>query len=312
MVETREGIEARRRPAELRSATAPLTTGMSSGLLFLLAHPDDEYFFAPRIRQAVQAGDNVYCIYTTDGTWYGVEPEVRIRESTMALRRLGVPEEHLFFIGVELGIKDGYSYLRLDQLYEAVCQTTRNLKVDEIHVLAWEGGHPDHDAGHLVGMALARNHGIERVYECAGYNSYRLPPRFFRVMKCVPRQGAMTTLRFGIREGLWYYSLCFCYRSQWKTFLGLSPGSFLRWVVSRRHVQRRVEGIDYTIRPHHGPLFYETRFGVSFDQFRVATADFVERHGLSGERPLDHISIKAETFERKQPWPSIPLKTEIA
>ncbi|MBN2559422.1 MAG: PIG-L family deacetylase [Phycisphaerae bacterium] len=262
------GVEASTTPAD-----SPSKTG--KGILFVLAHPDDECFFSPRIKEAVDAGHAVYCAYTTDGGGHGVSPEIRMRESGNALALLGVPPQHLFFAGVTSGIRDGSSYMRIGDVYDAAYQSIGHLRIDEIYVMAWEGGHVDHDACHLVGVALARALGIERVYECPGYNRYRAIPFLFRVMKWIPRKAATSTCRFGLAEGLFFFSLCLCHRSQWKTWIGLGPEAFVRLVLRRRHDRRRVAGIDYTVRPHTGPLLYEKQFGISFDRFREATAPFV-------------------------------------
>lgn len=250
------------------------------GILFLLPHPDDEFFFAPRIRRAAAEGKSVYCAFLTDGTWYGVAPETRMRESTRALGRLGVAERNLRFLGVRLGIRDGYAHLEIDRLYEALLESVRALRIEEIYVLAWEGGHPDHDTSHLVGAALAGELGVGRIHECPGYNAYKLPPPLFHVMRSIPREEAVCSNRLTVTEGLACFSLCTCYRSQFKTFVGLAPESFYRLVVLRRHERRRVAGIDYTRPPHAGALFYEKRFHLSFDEFHAATAGFVSRHGL--------------------------------
>ncbi len=267
------------------TATTDDETASGKSILFVLAHPDDEFFFAPRISEAVEAKDAVYCAYITDGAGRGVSPTVRSRESTKALGHLGVPAANLLFVGAEAGIRDGSAHVRLGEAYDALADAVRDLPLHEIYVLAWEGGHPDHDAIHLVGVALARTLGVTHVYECPGYSRDRVTLLPFRVMKLIPRPSETSTCRFGLAEGLFYFSLCACYRSQWRTWLGLGPEAFVRLVLGRRHEQRAATGIDYTARPHPGPLLYERRFGVSFTQFREATAEFISSHVLPS-RPV--------------------------
>ncbi|MCK4343440.1 MAG: PIG-L family deacetylase [Phycisphaerae bacterium] len=263
--------------AEVPAEPAAGPRGTGRGTLFVLAHTDDEFFFSPSIRRAVAAGNAVYCAFTTDGTGQGVSPEIRKRESTKALRRLGVSEKNLLFVGLEAGIPDGAAHTRVADVYDALKRTVHDLPLDEIYVPAWEGGHADHDAGHLAGVALARSLGVARVYECPGYHRHT---KFFpfRVMTWIPRAATTARYRFGFVEGLFYFSLCACHRSQWKTWLGLGPEAFVRLVVCRRHEYRSVTGIDYTRPPHAGPLLYEHRFGVSFAEFREATAAFIAEH----------------------------------
>jgi len=259
----------------VRRAAGPPPPGAApdGGALFLLAHADDEFFFAPRIRQLVAVGRPVYCVYATDGAGRGTDPAVRQRESARALAQLGVPETHQFCLGVAHGIPDGQAHRAVTRLAAIVEEFARARPLAEIYVPAWEGGHADHDATHLVGVALARALGVPRVWECPSYHACsRLP---FRVMHFIPRVEPAEMQRLTLAEGLFLFGLIGSYRSQWRTWLGLGPEAFWRLVVQRRHPCRRVAGIDYTQPPHAGPLLYETRFGVSFAEFRAATAEFV-------------------------------------
>jgi hypothetical protein len=151
-------------------------------------------------------------------------------------------------------------------------------RIGEVYVPAWEGGHADHDAAHLIGVALARGLGIRDVYACPSYNAAaRFAP--FRVMKPIPRAGRVVeTLRLSLAQGLFCFALCECHPSQWRTWIGLGPESFVRLVVQRSHYRWRVITTDYATPPHSGPLLYEKRFGTSFDEFRSATGAFVARH----------------------------------
>lgn len=252
---------------------APSCVGPDSGALFLFAHADDEFFFAPRIKRLVAAGRPVYCVYATDGAARGADPEVRRRESARALAQLGVPETHQFYLGVTQGIPDGQAHRAIARLAAAIEDFARARPLGEVYVHAWEGGHADHDATHLVGVALARTLGVPRVCECPAYHARsRLP---FRVMRFIPRPGPVEVQRLTLAEGLFCLGLMGSHPSQWRTWLGLGPEAFWRLVVQRRHACRPVAGIDYTRPPHPGPLLYETRFGVSFAEFRAATGEFV-------------------------------------
>jgi N-acetylglucosamine malate deacetylase 1 len=245
------------------------------GVLLLLAHFDDEFFFSPVIEEAVGAGRPVYCVYTTDSRGYGVPSEIRKRESLRALESLGVPESSVMCVGVQSGIADGMAFRCLPQMHRAVGEAVSGLDITEIYVLAWEGGHPDHDATHLAAVALARELGVRRLLECPAYSAYQARILPFRVMHWIPRAEKIVTRRFGLAVALRCFASCLHYRSQWRTFLGLAPGAFLGFVVFHRHRCRVVRGIDYTMRPHPGPLFYEKRFGVSFEEFSDATAGFI-------------------------------------
>ncbi|MFQ5495796.1 MAG: PIG-L deacetylase family protein [Phycisphaerae bacterium] len=258
--------------------------------IFLLPHPDDEYFFAPWIARTAAAGTEVYCVFTTDGTAYGADPQTRMRESAQALERLGVPEEQLLFPGVQCGIRDGRSHERMEIILESVREATSPLSIGTIYVPAWEGGNVDHDAAHLVGAALGPALGVSRIYECPMYHCHRTAYPWFHVMRLIsrpprsskgrngsppPSTDGRHVVSLGPREAWQYFRLMRRFRSQWRSFAGLAPGAFLRIVVERRFTRRPLPRIDYTRRPHAGPLFYEKRAGIPFERFHATTAPFV-------------------------------------
>src|SRR4029079_13639426 len=92
---------------------------------------------------------------------------------------------------------------------------------DEIITLAWEGGHQDHDAAHLVALALA----IARGVRCIDFPPYLGKRRPYRVLArlCIGE-----TRRLSMRE-IWRRAmLCWRYPSQRRTWLGLWWGLW-RW-----------------------------------------------------------------------------------
>ena len=243
-------------------------------ILTILGHPDDEYFFASRIAFERARGHRIICVFLTDGTAYGVSPKVRENESRRALAELGLANEDLHF----LGIKDSESYTLLEELYTRVKEIADRTSISSIFVLAWEGGHVDHDAAHLIGIALARSLGIlDSLFEFAGYNGYGVPGKLFRVFRMIPNRLPVRRRRLSIREAVRSFLLFRWYRSQLKSFIGLMPDSFYRIVLRRGEEMRPVANIDYRLPPHPGALLYERRFGVAFSKFRQAAGPFIEK-----------------------------------
>jgi len=250
--------------------------------LFLLAHAGDEVFFAPVIKSVIESNRPVYLIYMTDSSGNKSDPEVRMKESICALEQLGVPKEHLYFPGVMLNVRDGEGYMHLEKLYEIAVAIAQKLLPTKLYVPAWEGGHPDHDASHLVGVALAKHLCIQYVYECSCYHSYtRILP--FRVMNLIPRIVPSSQHRLTLAEGLFFLSLIRFYPSQWRTWIGLAPEIFFHLVLIRHHEYRLVTKIDYLNPPHPGRLLYEKRFGVSWEKFHIASREFISHHLIPGE-----------------------------
>lgn len=240
-------------------------------VLVLLPHHDDEFFMSKGILDRTAAGRTVAVAYLTFGSIYGASSEERVKESDLALRRLGVAAEHVHQLGLEQNIFDGQLHTRLPDAYAALERLAKRYHVTEICVLAWEGGHQDHDSAHYLGVSLARRSLPEaELREFPAYTAYRRSAPFFTVMRLIPRVTPVdiTPLRLiercKILAGIRYY------RSQRKTFMGLSPGICTRVLLLGELQTRQVAGIDYRSKPHAGDLYYERRFGVRFEELRAA------------------------------------------
>src|SRR5688572_141948 len=117
--------------------------------LFIFAHQDDEVAIVPRIRREVENGSSVHCFFLTDGSANGASPERRNAESRGVLTSIGVAAENLHFLGSVHQTRDQHLEDSLEQSLQLILQTIGTQPVHRIYTLAWEGGHPDHDAAHL-------------------------------------------------------------------------------------------------------------------------------------------------------------------
>ncbi|HYU25306.1 MAG TPA: PIG-L family deacetylase [Thermoanaerobaculia bacterium] len=223
--------------------------------LFVFAHQDDEVAIATRIAREVAAGARVVCAFLTDGG----APQVRDAESRAALQELGVHE--LIFVG----LPDGKLVEHLEEAYRAI----EAIDAGEVMTLAWEGGHQDHDAAHLVALALAIARGV-RCLEFPLYHGKGLWGPFFHVMK--PLHGGQRR-RLSAREVWRRTRLCWRYPSQWRSWIGLCWPTLLRWneVVCDASAERVLHP------PHEGRLLYERRFRFPRERFFAAAGPFIEK-----------------------------------
>lgn len=229
-------------------------------IVFVFAHQDDEIAAAPRIRRAVAAGDAIACAFLTDGK----KPLMRDEESRRALASLGVTE--VAFIGSENRIADGTLVDNLDRALALL--SARFDRADEVWTLAWEGGHQDHDAAHLVALAFAQQHGA-RCFEVPLYTGFRRIGPFFRV--CCPTGEEWTSRPLKLREVLANAALVRFFRSQRRTWLVLLPGILTTW---REHA-REASAARVQSRPHAGPLYYERRFRFPYERFEALALTFI-------------------------------------
>jgi LmbE family N-acetylglucosaminyl deacetylase len=239
--------------------------------LLLLAHHDDEYFVSARIRREIRAGNRVLVMYTTWGSAYGTSGEARASESLRALGMAGVTGHDVVMLGRDLGVDDGDAGANCLRILAGCRDALRDVTIHRLISPAWEGGHPDHDITHLVARRLAEEWQIrDELYEFPLYTAEGAPRPLFRVNRFGRRAGQTIHTSLGLRERIWALLLARCYRSQWRSFVGLLPESTIRYLVQGEQQLRRVaQGVSdgglRIERPHAGELFYERRFGTRFE-----------------------------------------------
>jgi hypothetical protein len=194
-------------------------------------------------------------------------------ESRAVLGKLGVAAEDVHFLGCELGISDTLLFRRTVDAYEATRYLIARWEPGpRILMPAWEGGHPDHDAAHLIGLMLAReSDAAAEVFQFSVYHGCGLPGSLFRVLSPLPGNGSVVE-----RDVLWidrlrYLRYCLSYPSQWTTWIALFPLVLANYIIVGK---QRLQSVDPTrVRqpPHGGVLLYERRGFCTWAEFAEAT-----------------------------------------
>ena len=259
---------------------APASRGPTGATLVLFAHNDDEFFVAPLLRRETAAGGRVLVAYLTFGSVYGADPTLRITESRRALEGMGIRPEDVLLTGLDAGIFDGELTGKVEPALQTLAAATQDMAIERILVPAWEGGHPDHDACHLVGVALAQSQRTAgTLYEYPTYNGRGLPWHFGRVMEFPDGDGDVQRSRISLWEGWWAIKCGLSYRSQRRTFVWILPGAMNKYLLARRSLLRKVPvDRDYRRPPHAGKLFYERRSSLTFQQFSESLRPFMTTH----------------------------------
>jgi LmbE family N-acetylglucosaminyl deacetylase len=253
------------------------TVPRRKNVLFVLAHQDDECPLSTHIACELAAGHTVHCVFLTDGS-ARVDPGVRDAESRRVLGRLGVDASRIHFVGSRRGIPDGGLVGRLDDAFALLEDVVHGVALDRVYCLAYEGGHQDHDASHVVALALARRRRlVPHTWEVPFYNGYGVPGQLFRVQAMLPGRGHVHRRALSPGHALRHALLCLDFPSQWRTWIGLFPELFVKRAVLRREELRSVDVERVRRPPHAGALFYERRFGFAYDEFRAAVDAFLER-----------------------------------
>ncbi|MEN9846130.1 MAG: hypothetical protein RIS36_1277 [Pseudomonadota bacterium] len=246
-------------------------------VVFLFAHYDDEFFVLPRLQRESAMGHRTICVYTTDGAAYGESSARRRAESQSVLNPCGVENADILTLGERLGIRDGTSFRHLASLWKELSTLLSDVHISRVYAPAWEGGHADHDAAHLLAMAVAKSKAAP-VFEFSLYHSHNRRGPLYRCMTLIPLEGSVTNDDVTLGEALSWMWKARCYPTQRRAFLGLLPFC-LPQILLRRSLPLRLVGYrDYRKRPYEGTLLYESRFKVPYSEFRPATLPFIDSH----------------------------------
>ena len=228
--------------------------------LFLFAHQDDEFGVFHRIERERRQGRRVVCAYLTDGATGNVQPHVRNQESLRVLRSLGIADDDVLFAGESLGIADGKLLDHLEPAAKWLAAWFGQHEAVAIHVPAWEGGHPDHDALHAIAAHVAYELGLaDTMWQFSLYNAWQRPAPLFRVLSPLPANGTVHCERMAWGARLRYLKLCLGYPSQATSWLGLFPFVLVHYLLRGTQCVQPVDAARTRERPHEGRLYYEAR-----------------------------------------------------
>ena len=232
--------------------------------LFLFAHQDDE-FSAIHLIESGQRDQRSQLF---------VDSEVRNKETGAALAACGVREEQIVFAGTTHRLPDGALFRHLPRALNSLDQIVGARRIDRIILPAWEGGHPDHDAVHLTGLALA----CQR--DCVG-RSVQLP--FYRATEGFPGitlfsplgvNGTPVVYKRTLFEIASHLALSRFYPTQARHFAGILPLTLLHYLTNRCLYCQPVDPKRVLERPA-AKIKYEGHHQISFSEFRESTKDFI-------------------------------------
>ncbi len=257
--------------------------------LFLLAHQDDEIGLFDELSEAKRRGEHVACVYLTNGAWGGVTSERRNAESRKTLGELGLMDAEITFLGTDLTIPDGRLIEHLDRCFEALLATVARLAnadaLTRIVMHAWEGGHQDHDAAHIIGLALADRLGI--VPASRQFPLYRMPAGRWSMTFAKPlaANGPVEIRRIATGRRMSYLRLLANYRSQRRVIAKLFPHIVNHYVREGTQQLQPVSIARIYQAPNTPPMLYEKWGLYSYSDFRRYADAFIARH-LSEPRAL--------------------------
>lgn len=248
--------------------------------LFLLAHQDDEFGVFGEIERRLSLNDRVSVVYLTSGTLTGSPSDKRDLESLCVLQKLGVMAEDVHFLGRQFAVPDGrlVDYLEAS-LAQLVDLCARIGVPDDLYVLAWEGGHQDHDAAHLIGLACKRVWGSKiSCRQFPLYSGQKLPSVLFRLFAPLKENGPVESYRLSWSQRVRFMVFCWMYPSQIKTWIGLFPFLMFHYVFWGTQQFQQVDFARVSAPPHQGYVLYHRRGFYSQHDFAAVAKPFIDAH----------------------------------
>lgn len=112
-------------------------------VMLIVPHQDDDMNIASGIlEQYVKYGSEVFVVFTTNGDYWNIA-EIRLTEALQALKSIGIPEDHVIFLGYADGWADNAVHI-YNAAPEKLCKS-RNGRTATYALKshpAWNEGHP--------------------------------------------------------------------------------------------------------------------------------------------------------------------------
>ena len=237
--------------------------------VFIFAHQDDEIGCFHEIEGKIYIGNQVLIFYLTSGSFSGKKNLIRNNESIKVLSKLGVQKKNIFFIGHLTNSPDGVLVDNIDTVFNIMLKILRKATIENLYFMAWEGGHQDHDAAHYIGVKLAIERNIlDKAFQFPLYNGAGLPGILFKLFSPLALNGQPIVKKIPWRKRLHYISLCFLYKSQIKTWIGLFPFYAAHHIFHGTQILQKISMARVKEKPHFGYLLYERRGFCNYIEFK--------------------------------------------
>lgn len=235
---------------------------MANNILFILCHQDDEMGLFNRIKSSIEQKKNVLIIYMTSGYDISIPKKKITRrdiESICVLKKLGVEERNIFFIGRKNNTKIYELYLHLNKSYKDLVSIVRKLKGNTIiFTHTWEGGNEDHDACHSIVLKLySQIKKIKKCYQFSLYHGKNTFFNFFKVQDLFKENGKIIKDKISIFDKVIFMKYLFHYKSQYKVWIGLYPLLIINILFNKYGFLQIIKKNMKLKKPHKNKLLYE-------------------------------------------------------
>lgn len=251
-------------------------------VLIIAAHPDDEVIGAGgRFKYIKKAS----FVHVTDGAPKNLSDayscgfktrkgyaQARKKELHSALGLVNIRPEQC----IEVGLVDQEASFDLVSLSNTLAGIIKNSRPEIVLTLAYEGGHPDHDASAFGAHAACRLLELEGNVPplLVEYTSYFSAGAKMAVSEFLPHNTESISVVLSEEERLLKRRMVECFSTQQKV-LSAFPLEFEKF--------RPAPLYDFTMPPHAGMLFYENfEWGMTGDRWRSLSQEALHSLGIEG------------------------------
>ena len=239
---------------------------MKKNVYFLLAHQDDEIgIFQSIINE--NRNNRIFIIYLTKGGKTKNEMLVRNKESFNGLCNLGIDKKNIFFINDIINVEEIKLVFKIKKVIKILKKNF--FQTNSPHIIyshAWEGGHPDHDSAFLISNYFFKKLDL-KFFAFPLYNCENLKWPLFKAFKPIKNNGKIIKKKYSNNDYYRFLKCMMCYRSQFKSLIGLYPFLILRIFLLRSYYLQVTRKIKKISKPHKKVIMYEQRKFMTWKKF---------------------------------------------
>jgi hypothetical protein len=228
--------------------------------IILLPHQDDEIGILAELEN-IRINHKVIFLFLTSGDIRKNCSPTRDKESLKALNFFDYKSEDIYFLSKNTNARDTKLIFNINK---TLCEILRiiNIKnVKKIYYPAWEGGHEDHDACHIIAIGInkAAKNKID-FFQFPLYNGYKPNLFRFKIFNPIPSPSLWKKTNISLRNRFKLLYVIFFYKSQLKTWIGLYPFFAINILFFSKQYSKEISNFRIISKPHSTDiLLYERR-----------------------------------------------------
>ncbi len=250
--------------------------------IFLLSHQDDEIAIFNHIKSCALSKDKIYIFYLTNGrikkTDNNAIINIREKETTKVLSKIGVKKRSIIFLGRKLKINSYELHKKLNITFYELSKFFKKIKTDTtVYSNSWEGGNVDHDSCFIITLKLMKKFSfIKSAFQFSLYNSSNMPFKLYRAFSPIKINGPIIKNDISLKDKINFIKILFYYKSQKKIWIGLYPFLIFKIMFNKYGYLQEIKKKFSLKKPHKNKLWYEKRNFINYSEIKLLFLRFLK------------------------------------